>query len=239
MPKFRLFLWSEKLTQDKVGGHFCRQSPRATFLHFFFIKMAEKQQQLQDFFSPFIQPFTPHGSPSVNFIQQDFSKLESPMMPEIDLLSPPPSFQMMPYGSYIPPLDLRDHNYQQSTSNDIPITPSQLLRMNNNNSNTGPSDGKKPFKSHREAEQKRRDVLKNQFMECKAILPKMKANPSKVAILKKSRKYIQELKTKLEDEQRYCHELRAVIAELNSRVENPIPIPTKNVSLIVFEDSDE
>ena len=210
--------------------------------------IAFEHNQMQDFFSPFIQPFTPHGSPALNFINQDFSKLESPMLmplespmaiPEIDLLSPPPSFQMMPYG-YVPPLNLNDNSYQhQSRSHqqlmqksDIPITPSQLLKMNNN-------DKKVPFKSHREAEQKRRDLLKNEFKELKLVLPKSKSklNPSKVCLLRKSRSHIQELKYKLKDEENYTQKLLNYIQDLG--LKDMPPIPTKQVTAIPADEQDD
>ena len=218
----------------------------------------QNQQQIQDFFSPFIQPFTPHESPIISFNQQDFSKLESPM---IDLLSPPPSFQMMPYG-YIPPIDITTSansngisscttsftNRESSTGNslnysnadsssvngsnyynnrEIPITPSQLLKME-----------EKPFKSHREAEQKRRDLLKYQFIETKSILPRLKQNASKVEILKKCRKYIKELQQELKDERNYTELLKKQVQTLNSQVENPVLLPEKHVTRLVFDDSD-
>ena len=47
--------------------------------------------------------------------------------------------------------------------------------------------------SHKEAEQKRRDVLKQAFDDVRAVLPPIDKNPSKVCILQRARERILQL----------------------------------------------
>jgi hypothetical protein len=96
--------------------------------------------------------------------------------------------------------------------------------------------------SHKEAEQKRRDTLKNSFKVCKSVLPPFKEKaPSKVAILHKgncilikARDYILELKHENESSEVYIKELLSHLKNLDSLLASngiiPPAIPTRSNS---------
>ncbi|KAI9340432.1 hypothetical protein DFJ73DRAFT_557834 [Zopfochytrium polystomum] len=72
--------------------------------------------------------------------------------------------------------------------------------------------------THKQAEQKRRDLMKNCFDDLKAILPPLsEKNPSKVYLLKKSHDFIEELKEKEDRSLELIRQLQSEIDALKSR----------------------
>jgi hypothetical protein len=222
----------------------------------------ERDRQMQEWFSPFAQSYTPHQPPLDDSLKDDAFKLESPLTHNHNFMSPPPSFPLLPIsvvgmqGQYglnhivdnltlgAPQMNRSNSSHGQSYAIDNqpnPITPGQLLQIGEQNykdtdykrrevlpryqmdGEYSSSSVTAVKKSHKEAEQKRRDVLKNAFKKCQSVLPRVKEkSQSRVQILGRARRTILDLSNERDQQQKYIDQLLEYIRKGNSN--NPVPV---------------